>query len=977
MSDSHQLDSAAEAGTSANVSAQADAHGMRAARLVIEGFYGAGNTGDEAILAGMLTGLRSVLPDVEVVVISHDAQRTRELHRVMAVDWRDLHGQSAWLQSADALVFGGGGLCNDYWAGGPADVFDDTWSGLAHYLRVPLLAHLHEVPTIVLAQGVGPLVREDSQRMVRQVLDLAADIIVRDQGSADLLRVIGFEGQIDVSADPALLLEADEGAGARLLEDHGAGPGGSAGERPLIGISVRSFQGITEEHFQVMTEAIGSFAASIQGHVVLLPFHSEGASSDEAACLAMSELFGEDVPHTYLRGIATPQAMLGVIGHMSCMIGMRYHAGVFALHRAVPYVSIAYDPKVSHLVDELQIDSIQALRPDELTDERLARALEEMWADREASRVALQERYAGGRSRCLSTFERVGRLVAERACATGSALSKWEANVSAASIRTRWLEEGQQWQAARNEANLARQQARDAQVKALQAEDEAQRSRRHVDELEGAITRLKATQEELKRKLRFTQESARDIAHQLQEIWDSPIWQMMDRAYNSRYIGGVWRRLKMLFPASWKARMKQRLSRRGESPRLKPSGGRVAEQEDTTAAPSLTKNYRGTSEIHEALYAFLERVESSPSRELVVFFAGVKFIESEGQRVTQIIKEFIGHKVPVLLLYFRWESEYKQPVPESHGDLFFQIPLDLFEPIRRRVMAFPFRSSLRKTFIVEFPHPWAFQWINEFNVTGWKTVYDIIDDWEEFHAAGKAVWYEEAVERSLCANAHRVTAIVPLLAEKARRWVPELETTLVPNGVSIDSFDMTLPAKDLPRGEITVGYFGYLTPAWFHWEMLAAIAARRPTWQFHIIGYGEPCPVKLTDNVHLLGRVPHHQLYAYVQCWDVATVPFIPHELTRGADPIKVYEYLTLGLPVVATDIPHLRAYPGVWVAESEAQFEAYLAEAARAELDRDAIRAFVESCTWYQRGLQLIEAGQKGTRNRLPAALLSEEVAA
>jgi glycosyltransferase involved in cell wall biosynthesis len=464
----------------------------------------------------------------------------------------------------------------------------------------------------------------------------------------------------------------------------------------------------------------------------------------------------------------------------------------------------------------------------------------------------------------------------------------------------------------------------------------------------------------MKRKLRFAKETSQHMAQQLQEIWDSPNWQLLNWLHHNRVLRGIWRIVKRCSPTGTKEFVKRLLRRSARSSNGSPrETGFKQDSRSKHQEPNGITSLDGKAEIIEELQTFIERVDNSSVRDLVVFFAGVKFIESEGQRVTQIIRELIANGVPVLLLYFRWSNEYNQPVPRSHDPLFFQIPLDLFEPQRQLVIDYPFRSSLRRSCVFEFPHPLAFQWVNEFNLAGWKTVYDIIDDWEEFHAANKAVWYEPAVEQYLCANASAVTAIVPLLAKKAKRWVEGLDVKLVPNGVSLNSFDMTLPPKDLPRGKITVGYFGYLTPAWFDWQMVADIAARRRDWQFHIIGYGDPIPVELTQNVHLLGKVPHHHLYSYTQCWDVAIVPFIPSTLSQGADPIKVYEYLTLGLPVVTTNIPHLRDYPGVYVADSAEEFDQLLETAATAPLDQKVIRAFLEKCTWYQRGLQLIEAGQ------------------
>jgi hypothetical protein len=101
-------------------------------------------------------------------------------------------------------------------------------------------------------------------------------------------------------------------------------------------------------------------------------------------------------------------------------------------------------------------------------------------------------------------------------------------------------------------------------------------------------------------------------------------------------------------------------------------------------------------------------------------------------------------------------------------------------------------------------------------------------------------------------------------------------------------------------------------------------------------------------------------LFGYTQNWDVGIVPFKQGGLSLGADPIKVYEYLALGLPVVATGIPHLGAYPGVEVAESTGDFLSLIEDAARHGLPLDEVEAFVDRSTWYRRGMDLLDLPQE-----------------
>jgi glycosyltransferase involved in cell wall biosynthesis len=177
-------------------------------------------------------------------------------------------------------------------------------------------------------------------------------------------------------------------------------------------------------------------------------------------------------------------------------------------------------------------------------------------------------------------------------------------------------------------------------------------------------------------------------------------------------------------------------------------------------------------------------------------------------------------------------------------------------------------------------------------------------------------------------------------------------TEVVRNGVrpGIERLGTTQP---LARGEVTVGYFGYLASAWFDWELVAAAAALQPTWRFYMIGYGgAPEGVMLPPNVSLLGRRPQHELAGLASGWDVAIVPFKDDPLAAGADPIKTYEYLAMGLPVVITGVhPPPGAESFVTRTASTREFVDAIAAAAAlpqsAGLER---RAFAATCTWDSR---------------------------
>jgi glycosyltransferase involved in cell wall biosynthesis len=184
-------------------------------------------------------------------------------------------------------------------------------------------------------------------------------------------------------------------------------------------------------------------------------------------------------------------------------------------------------------------------------------------------------------------------------------------------------------------------------------------------------------------------------------------------------------------------------------------------------------------------------------------------------------------------------------------------------------------------------------------------VYHCADDY--VHVRGFPTSLPE-LEAELCRRADLVVTTSRTLCEERARY--NAQTHWVPNGVEVDRFSRpAAPAIELARiGRPVVGFVGGLSQ-WLDIGLLAHIARERPGWSLALIG---PASVDLSRldglaNVHRLGPRPYRDLPRYLAGMDVALVPFVQDSVTWHADPIKTYEYLAAGLPVVATDLPALR----------------------------------------------------------------------
>lgn len=328
--------------------------------LLIAGYYGFGNLGDEAILEVLLAGLSRRIPDARPVVLSGDPAATRRAHGVEAIDRQDLPAVAELVGEAGLFVLGGGGLFQDYWPVPLAAALERGIGGLPFYFRFPVLATATGCPLAVLAVGVGPLASDEGRRMACATFELASAASVRDRLSLELLRSLAPVGrEPELTADPATLLEpAPAETLAGLLQEMDL-----ASEEPIFGVSVRhwAFGTDPERWEREVALAIDAHLGSRSDSVLFVPFQSGGirpGEDDLAVCERIAARLAAPSRARVIRRHLTPRLALALLANCRQVLAMRYHAALFALVSGVPTVALAYDPKLSGLFREAQLEDL-------------------------------------------------------------------------------------------------------------------------------------------------------------------------------------------------------------------------------------------------------------------------------------------------------------------------------------------------------------------------------------------------------------------------------------------------------------------------------------------------------------------------------------------------------------------------------------------------------------------------------------------
>jgi glycosyltransferase involved in cell wall biosynthesis len=257
-------------------------------------------------------------------------------------------------------------------------------------------------------------------------------------------------------------------------------------------------------------------------------------------------------------------------------------------------------------------------------------------------------------------------------------------------------------------------------------------------------------------------------------------------------------------------------------------------------------------------------------------------------------------------------------------------------------------------------------------------VYDILDDLTIYEADEVGLPAERTVAHHhpfLMDRADQVIVSNPVLDERHRSEWSDL--ILVENGVDVARFSESTPRPaDLPNADgPVIGYRGAIAQ-WFDFDLLRTVAEAEPDWRFVLVG---PIDRRVTDralslsalpNVEFIGERGSDEMPGYAQAFDVEAVWFVVDELTQGVTPLKVFEALAAGTPVVSTPLPACESIPGVRTAAEPSAFRDGLHAALQDTVDpewRTQAAATANDADWSRRLFPLLERLDDASQRAVP----------
>ncbi|MEM7581373.1 MAG: polysaccharide pyruvyl transferase CsaB [Mastigocoleus sp.] len=292
-------------------------------RVLLSGYYGLGNGGDEALLATLLQMLPST---VTPVVLTANPEMTQQLYGVETYERKTIPQLWKAIRSCDALILGGGSLIQDA----------TSAMNPVYYGGLISLGQRMGLKTIAWGQGIGPIERPFTRWLARNTLKGCTQISVRDRSSAQLLTDWGIPHFL--APDPVWALESKP---VPELFDLPA---------PRVAVTLRSHKYLTPERLSHLTQALVDFQKATQTFIILLPFQ-------KMKDLSIAESIYKRLPSDASKviHIEEPRLLKGVYRGVEMSIGMRLHSLIMGASEKCRCFALSYDPKVNRLMEDLEI----------------------------------------------------------------------------------------------------------------------------------------------------------------------------------------------------------------------------------------------------------------------------------------------------------------------------------------------------------------------------------------------------------------------------------------------------------------------------------------------------------------------------------------------------------------------------------------------------------------------------------------------
>ncbi|KGP71651.1 polysaccharide pyruvyl transferase family protein [Pontibacillus yanchengensis] len=313
--------------------------------IVIHGYYGAGNIGDDAILDSIVDSLLYKFPEANISVITRGVTTAYyEKHNVNEISIKQIEKVQRTIKLADTVIIGGGGILQDYSGWEPQSTFGIKAKGMNYYGQIVELAYSMGKPIYFYGIGIGPFKSPKSAEYAISLLSKANRITVRDEDSYQFVKKHLPKANVKYSADPALNMKSAPTKSIQAVLKLEKIPT----NKKLVGICLRPWFYVGEEkekllnHIAIMCKML---ANDQDVHFVLMPFCQY--KGDKYIMKQLSTLLPPQ-SFTLIKNDYSPRIFKSLISNFDLIVGMRLHSLILSASTSVPFIGLSYDPKMDH-----------------------------------------------------------------------------------------------------------------------------------------------------------------------------------------------------------------------------------------------------------------------------------------------------------------------------------------------------------------------------------------------------------------------------------------------------------------------------------------------------------------------------------------------------------------------------------------------------------------------------------------------------
>jgi len=310
----------------------------RTHKVLMSGYYGFNNAGDDAIFLSICANMRKLNQKIKITVLANNPAQTKQKYGVDVVYRYNVFSVIKAIKDCDVLLSGGGSLLQDR----------TSTRSIVYYLSIIKGAKLLGKKVMLYANGIGPVTKPKNRWLVKNVVNKVDIITLREENSLEELRSMGVENlDAYVTADPVFTLDGiTKQKAEKILCEQGIPM-----DKPIVGVSVRNWKDL-DKFIIDFAQLCDRVHDELDRNIVFIPM--QVPNDINISRVVQSKMKSKSF---ILQEDATPFETMGIIGLMDFVMSMRLHTLIFAARQRIPLIGFSYDPKIDYYLNEFSMPS--------------------------------------------------------------------------------------------------------------------------------------------------------------------------------------------------------------------------------------------------------------------------------------------------------------------------------------------------------------------------------------------------------------------------------------------------------------------------------------------------------------------------------------------------------------------------------------------------------------------------------------------